>query len=561
MATQFTHSFMSTPEARAGDVLRLEGVSRTFDGVRRVIDGFSLLVPPGARIGLLGENGAGKSTLLRIAAGADAPDAGSVAVPRRRGLRSAGLLAQEVRAPRHWSLRDLLEDALGEYRALERDLEAAALDLADGGDAAADRYAALLQEAETGGLWSIDARRDAVLSGLGLEGIPLERRIDEVSGGQRSRFALAALLLGRPVALMLDEPTNHLDDEAVAFLRGELRAWNGPVLFASHDRAFLDEVATGLVDIDPHRDGAQRYGGRADAGMYTAYLEHKAAEYRRWVERYNAEQQELARLREESGAAEVNIHRERVMKDRNKMAFGMRGDRAQQSNAARRLALERRIAELEALSLSRPVEPLRFAGIPTGSTPLEGGPLLEARDVRVDGRLRLAALDLEADARLLITGANGAGKSTLLSLLAGDFAPDAGTVQRRKGLRIALLEQDVRWPDPSRSPRDLYGRAVGEARAAALPLADLGLIHARDEDRPVGALSVGQQRRVALALIIARPPHLFLLDEPTNHLSLSLATELEDALGTYPGAVVVASHDRWLRRRWSGRTLHLEPHG
>jgi macrolide transport system ATP-binding/permease protein len=249
------------------------------------------------------------------------------------------------------------------------------------------------------------------------------------------------------------------------------------------------------------------------------------------------------------------------MKDRNKMAFGMRGDRAQQSNAARRLALERRIEELEALSLSRPIEPLRFAGIPTGSSPIDGGPIIAARDLRVDGRLHLEALTLEADARLLVTGANGAGKSTLLSLLAGDFAADAGTTQRRKGLRIALLEQDVRWPDPSRSPFDLYERSVGEARAAALPLADLGLIHTRDEHRPVGALSVGQQRRVALALIIARPPHLFLLDEPTNHLSLSLATELENALGSYPGAVVVASHDRWLRRRWAGRTLHLEAAG
>ena len=135
MATQFTHSFMSTPTARAGDILRLEGISRTF-GVRRVIDGFSLLVPPGARLGLLGENGAGKSTLLRIAAGADSPDAGTVTVPRRRGLASAGLLAQEVRAPRHWSLRDLLDDALFEFRALERDLEAAALALADGGEQA-----------------------------------------------------------------------------------------------------------------------------------------------------------------------------------------------------------------------------------------------------------------------------------------------------------------------------------------------------------------------------------------------------------------------------------------
>jgi macrolide transport system ATP-binding/permease protein len=132
-------------------------------------------------------------------------------------------------------------------------------------------------------------------------------------------------------------------------------------------------------------------------------------------------------------------------------------------------------------------------------------------------------------------------------------------VHRRKGLRVAVLEQDVRWEDDARTPRELYERAMGERRAAELPLAALGLLAERELDRPVGRLSIGQQRRTALALIVARPPHVFLLDEPTNHLSLSLATELEEALGGYPGAVVVASHDRWLRRRWEGPELALAP--
>ncbi|ERK73455.1 ABC transporter, ATP-binding protein, partial [Leifsonia aquatica ATCC 14665] len=131
------------------------------------------------------------------------------------------------------------------------------------------------------------------------------------------------------------------------------------------------------------------------------------------------------------------------------------------------------------------------------------------------------------------------------------------TVGRRRGLRVGLLEQDVRFPDPAASPRAVYEAALGERRAESVPLVGLGLIAPRDLDRPVGALSVGQQRRLALALILARPPHLFLLDEPTNHLSLALATELEEALGGYPGAVVVASHDRWLRARWDGEEIAL----
>jgi macrolide transport system ATP-binding/permease protein len=210
--------------------------------------------------------------------------------------------------------------------------------------------------------------------------------------------------------------------------------------------------------------------------------------------------------------------------------------------------------------VGEPPPPLSFSGIPSGSHVLDvDEPVLTVEGARVDGRLALDELTLAPDARLLVTGPNGAGKSTLLAMLAGRIPPDAGRVRRRKGLRVAVLDQDVRWSDPARTPRELYDRALGERRAAELPLAGLGLLAERDLDRPVGRLSIGQQRRTALALIVARPPHMFLLDEPTNHLSLSLATELEEALGAYPGAVVVASHDRWLRRRWDGPELALVP--
>jgi len=529
-------------------VLRADGVSVTF-GDRRVFADLSLLVSPGQRVGLLGENGAGKSTLLAVLAGELEPDSGALERPERTSL-----LRQEVRADPSAPLAAILEAELEPLRALERDLERAGLALAGDDPDAADRYSGLLAEAEAAELWTLDTRRDEILAGLGIAGIPLDRPVGEVSGGQRSRFALAALLLARPEALLLDEPTNHLDDAAVGFLANRLRAWRGPVLFASHDRAFLDEVATGLVDIDPAASqGVTRYGGG-----YTEYLEAKAAERARWEVRFADEEKQLAHLEHAVAVTARELAPNRPRRDNEKMGYDFRADHHQQQVSRRIRNAAVRLDDLREARVGEPPPLLSFAGIPAGSHLLEGDePLVTVDAARVAGRLSVDELELRPDARLLVTGPNGAGKSTLLSVLAGRIRPDAGQVTRRKGLRVAVLDQDIRWDDGSRTPRELYEKAMGERRAADLPMSQLGLLAERDLDRPVGRLSIGQQRRTALALIVARPPHVFLLDEPTNHLSLALATELEDALGAYPGAVVVASHDRWLRRRWSGPELRL----
>jgi macrolide transport system ATP-binding/permease protein len=528
--------------------LRADGVSVRY-GERRVLSDVSLTVPPGARVGLIGENGAGKSTLLRVLAGAETPDSGVVARPRR-----IGFLWQEVRFRPDDTLARLIEDALAEVRAIERELEVAAAALAVDDPAAHARYDAALAAAELAEIWSIESRRDALLDGLGVGAIPLARRLDEVSGGQRSRFALAALLLGRPEALLLDEPTNHLDDAAATFLESQLLGWHGPVLFASHDRAFLDSAATGLLDLDPTRTGTTVFGGG-----YTAYLAEKAAERQRWEKQYADEQAELAALKHAVDVTARSIAWSGKVRDNDKFVKSYKGNTLDRQISRRVRNADGRLDELTKSQVRKPPKPLGFSGIPAGFQRLgdEAGSLLQADDLHVPGRLRLGRFAVEADSRVLVTGANGAGKSTLLSVLAGRIVPLVGTVHRRRGLRVELLEQDVRFADPTQTPRRIYELALGERRAEAVPLAGLGLIAPRDLDREVGALSVGQQRRLALALIMARPPHVFLLDEPTNHLSLSLATELEAALGGYPGAVVVASHDRWLRERWSGEVVSL----
>ncbi|CAM3666843.1 ABC-F family ATP-binding cassette domain-containing protein [Nocardiopsis rhodophaea] len=545
---QTTQTHRSTP-AHAGPapLLRARDLAKAYGAVP-VLDGVSLDVAPGHRLGLVGENGVGKSTLLRLLAGIEDPDGGEVTRPT-----DTGFLHQEVPYPGHTTLADVVEEALAPSRAIEERLTrlADAMNDRPGDPTVFTAYAAALERAEAQDVWDADRRADLVLAGLGLDTVEPGRRVDAMSGGQRGRLGLAALLLRRPRALLLDEPTNHLDDAAVEFLEAHLRGLPGVVVVTSHDRMFLDEVCTGILDLDPSISGPTYYGG-----AYSTYLREKRVERERWGHRHRAEQEELRSLRRAVRTTARQVGYSRPMKDNNKMPYDARGDAVQRQISRRVRNAQRRLDELERAQVAKPPTPLRFDTALTGDT-VPGGTALTARDIAVPGRLTLDHLDLPADARLLVTGPNGAGKSTLLYVLAHRVGPGPGTVRWRRGATVALLEQDVRFPRPDLTPRRCYA-AMTAGRADAPALAELGLVAPRDTDRPVGELSVGQRRRLALALLVGNAPHVLLLDEPTNHISLTLAEELEEAMGTAPGAVVVATHDRWLRRGWDGPELRLE---
>ncbi|UCM87886.1 ABC-F family ATP-binding cassette domain-containing protein [Streptomyces marincola] len=520
-------------------------------GARRVLDGVSLTAAPGHRIGLIGENGAGKSTLLRLLAGADQPDAGTVERPARLGY-----LRQEMPFDGSATIADVLDDALREARADLAALDRLAGELAAAPQDSPEHAAALaaygerLERAERHEVWDADRRAGVVLAGLGLGGVPHARTLASLSGGQRARLALAALLTRRPDALLLDEPTNHLDDDAAAFLEGQLRAFPGVLVAASHDRAFLDAVCTDIVDLDPAPGGPTRYGG-----TYSDYRVRQLADRERWRRQYADEQERITALRRAVSVTAPRVAPGRAPRDSERMGYDHSGGRVQNQIARRVRNAARRLAELERAQVPEPPEPLRLR---TDALTAEAGDgtLVALRHVRVPGRLAVDRLDVRSTERLLVTGRNGAGKSTLLAVLAGHLAA-SGEVRRRRGLTVGLLAQDTAFGRPERTARATYELALGPERAAAVPLRTLGLLDESAMDRAVGELSVGQRRRLALALLVARPPQLLLLDEPTNHLSPALADELTEALGPGPGAVVVTGHDRRLRARWQGAQLAL----
>ena len=506
-------------------------------GITQVLDHVDLVVTPSSRIAIVGENGTGKTTLLHVLAGMLQPDSGTV---QRTG--TLGLAEQEMDAADSRTVGQAVADAIAESLAALAELDAASLALADETDAAADAYAAALERAELLDAWDAERRVQVALEALRAE-TDMSRPLAELSVGQRYRVRLACLLGADDDFLLLDEPTNHLDRSGLEYLTERLRTRSGGVVVVSHDRALLADLADTVVDLDPTPDGRPRVYGNG----YTGYREGRAAERERWEQEYERQQAELARLQDSLSAAQNRlVSGWRPDKGTNKHGRATRAGGLVQSVHRRQEALE-----AHAVTVPEPPQVFRFPELSSRS----GAVLLSVDDVHVTGRLvGPVSFRLSRGERLVVTGTNGAGKSTLLTVAAGELAPDTGTVRMPKGTRLGFLRQETTLP-PDRRASDVFARhvdalvAAGTLRAAEpVGLSQLGLLRPREASKRVGELSMGQQRRLDLALVLAARPHLLLLDEPTNHLSIALVDELTDALGATQAAVVVSSHDRQLLR-------------
>lgn len=531
----------SLPAPSSSSALVVRDVRKSYPD-RLVLDGLDLVASRGQRVGLIGENGSGKSTLIRLVAGLEQPDAGAISAPA-----DLGYLAQDSGLRDDATVGEVLTEALAPLHDAVADLERLAGEL-DGSPEVSRAYVERLEWVEAHDAWDADRRAEVAAHRLGLAAIERDKPVRELSGGQRARLALAALVTRRPACLVLDEPTNHLDAEALDFLETQLISMPGVVLVASHDRTLLERVCTTLVDLDPAHLGTDGRGGRVYSGAYSAYLSAKHDSRRRWEEAFEQQQEALNALRVRTRTTTLDVAHDRPPRDNDRYIYSFKGENVQAQVRRRVRDAEQRIAAIERELVPKPPVPVEFSGSFDGRRAAS----VRVRGLRVRGRLRLDRLDVAAGEHVLVTGANGTGKSTLLSVLAGDLDAE-GDVQV-DARAVGLLPQEVRFADPARTPREVYADA-GPLR----PITDLGLLHPRDLTRPVGALSEGQRRRLALALLMAAPHDLLLLDEPSNHLSPSLVDELETAVRRTPVTVLVTSHDRWLRSRWTGSVLDLSP--
>jgi ATPase subunit of ABC transporter with duplicated ATPase domains len=479
------------------------------------------------RTGIVGRNGVGKSTLLRLLTGELTPAAGHVAVDGR-----AQLLRQSVQVGAGETIADLFGAGAG----------LALLRKAEAGEASVDEIA------ETD--WTLDARIDEALAAVGLP-LAADTPLDTLSGGQRTRAALAGAMFDAPDFLLLDEPTNNLDREGRAAVRELLRGWRGGAIVVSHDRELLEEMDA-IVELTAL--GAARYGGGWSAYRARKEIEIAAAE----AELAGAEKR-LDQSRRQAQAAtekqdrrDAGGRRKAARGDMPKIVSGGLKRRAEETRAsASRLAERQRGAAEETVAMARGrievVDPLSAGlsstGLPASRTVLEidrvTAGYVPERPVIAD-----VSLTITGPERVAITGPNGSGKSTLLALVAGTLAPWSGRV--RVPVPFALFDQRVSLLDPALSIADNFrrrnpGTTNNQCRAALARFR----FRADAADRIAGTLSGGQMLRAGLACVLGAPvpPPLLILDEPGNHLDLDSLTAIEAGLAAYDGALLVVSHD------------------
>jgi ATP-binding cassette subfamily F protein uup len=475
----------------------------------------SLQIDPGERIALIGRNGTGKSTLLQIIEGTLLPDLGTV---WRQPAARVARLEQDVPLTDSRPVFDVVADGLGELAALVSEYHRAAVAVsAHASPAGLERLGRLQHALEERDGWRLEQRVEWVLSRLNL---PADVPVDTLSGGWRRRVLLARTLVGQPDVLLLDEPTNHLDIDMIAWLEDQVAAYAGAVVFVTHDRAFLERLATRIIELD---------AGRLTSwpGDYATYLERKEAAVAA------------------ATAADAAFDRKLAVEE----AWIRRGIKA------RRTRDEGRVRALEAMRAERA---LRRAAAGTVRMQIEaadasGKMVFELE--RVSKRYGDTAVIDDFSARIMrgdrvgLIGPNGAGKTTLLRLIIGEIQPDAGEVRRGANVQIAYYDQQREQLDPERTVAETVGdgndtvTVGGRSRHVMGYLADF--LFPRERARsPVKALSGGERNRLLVARLLTRPANVLVLDEPTNDLDLETLELVEQQLIEWPGTLLLVSHDR-----------------
>jgi ATPase subunit of ABC transporter with duplicated ATPase domains len=524
-------------------------------GPKDVLRNVDLVVAPGMRVGVLGPNGVGKSTLLGVLSGRLQPDAG--AVVHSPATATIGELRQETERLAGETVADFLARRTG-VAAANRELDEATAALASGDDGADDRYSTALEQWLALGAADFEPRMAEVIAEIGLTDTLLDAPMSVLSGGQAARAGLAALLLSRFDILFLDEPTNDLDFAGLEQLERFALDFKGALVVVSHDRAFLDRVVTHVAEIDHYSHEITVF-----AGGWSAFL-HEREVARQHAEddyaEYEAKKSQLtARAQREREWSHVGVKSEKSgQRDNDKAARKFRANNTEQL-ASRARRTERAIERLDAVDEPREAWQLRF----TIATAARAGAVVARLDGAVvrqgDFTLGPVTLEIGWGERIGIVGPNGGGKTTLLRTLLGRTELADGARWMGPSVVVGELDQARGQFSGEWSLLDAFMDASGLTIADARTLmAKFGLV-SDHVHRSADSLSPGERTRAAMALLQARGSNLLVLDEPTNHLDMPAIEQLEEALATFPGTLLLVTHDRRLLESIPfTRTLRVE---
>ncbi|MGB7076706.1 MAG: energy-dependent translational throttle protein EttA [Xanthobacteraceae bacterium] len=505
-------------------VYHMQDLTKTYPGNRKVLENVNLSFYPDAKIGVLGVNGAGKSTLLRIMAGLDSEFSGEARAAQ--GAR-VGYLAQEPQLDAEKTVRDNVMEGVAPQKAIVDRYNELAVNYSD---ETADEMTKLQDEIEAKGLWDLDSKVDQAMEALRC---PFdEADVAKLSGGERRRVALCRLLLEQPELLLLDEPTNHLDAESVAWLEGHLRNYPGAILIVTHDRYFLDNVTSWILELD-------RGHGIPYQGNYSSWLVQKQKRLEQEGREEDAHQRTLAREQEWIRA----------------------------SPRARQAKSKARYERYEELLKKAGDKQTQTAQIVIPVAERLGQNVVDFENLRKGYGNNLLIDDLTfklpAGGIVGIIGANGAGKTTLFRMITDQEKPDGGTIQIGESVHLGYVDQSRDTLDGKKSVwEEISGGAdmllLGKREVNSRAYCSAFNFKGADQQKKVGSLSGGERNRVHLAKMLKSGANVLLLDEPTNDLDVDTLRALEEALENFAGCAVIISHDRWFLDRIATHMLAFE---
>lgn len=519
-------------------LLNVEHLYKYFNG-QALLKDINFTVEDREAVGLIGINGCGKSTLLNIITGSDGYDKtpeglGSVNIA---GKASIGFLRQNSGLNSELTIGEEMKNAFAPLLETLDKMKVLEKKMADGGDIddISHEYAELSSYFEARDGYRIDVKIKQVLNGMGFGSTPTDRVISTLSGGEKTRLALAKLLLEEPNLLILDEPTNHLDFETLMWLEDYLKGYKGAIIIVSHDRYFLNKVCTRICEIEQGRLTSYR-------GDYSSYLVQKKMNSERQLKEYEAQQKEIAKLEDYVAKNLVRASTSKMAKSRQHML-----DRIE------RIDKPLMYSKPPKIKLEYDIEPTKDI-VRVVDCPLVVGEGADKKEL-----IKSLTMNVRRGEHVAIIGANGIGKTSILKLIQGIIPHEGGNISWGGNVKISYFEQEHAILDPRKTVleeiMDRYPR-LSEQQARSV----LGAVLLTGENvfKPISVLSGGERAKLCFAIMALNRGNVLVLDEPTNHLDLSTKEVLEDALAEFSGTIILVSHDRYLLNKVASRIIEVK---